>query len=62
MGEYMPSLEMVNFRPEEVPLEDIDVSQRSLWVANRQQEFFSRLRDEAPCTSVSTQSLGPIGL
>ena len=59
MGEYMPSLEMVNFRPEEVPLEDIDVSQRSLWVANRQQEFFSRLRDEAPVHFCKDSEFGP---
>ena len=59
MGEYMPSLEMVNFRPEEVPLEDIDVTQRSLWVANRQQEFFSRLRDEAPVHFCKDSEFGP---
>ncbi len=39
---------MVDLDPAEVPLEDIDVSQRELWEQNKKYPFFKRLRDEAP--------------
>ena len=43
-----PTLNMADFDPQELAIEDIDVSQRSIWIEDKKMAFFDRLRDEAP--------------
>ena len=43
-----PTLNMMDFDPHDLAIEDIDVSQRSLWIEDKKMAFFDRLRDEAP--------------
>lgn len=43
-----PTINMAEFDPRDLALEDIDISQRSLWIEDKKMAFFDRLRDEAP--------------
>ena len=47
MSEAAP-LRMIDFQPQDIPLEDFDISQRELWAEDAKMEYFARLRDEAP--------------
>ncbi|MEM7098291.1 MAG: cytochrome P450 [Pseudomonadota bacterium] len=53
------ALDMLDFDPKSIPLEDIDVSQRGLWSQNQKWEFFRRLRNEAPVHFCKSSEAGP---
>jgi len=52
-------LQMIDNEAKDVPLEDIDVSQRELWVQDRKWDYFARLRDEAPVHFCKDSEFGP---
>ena len=52
-------LQMIDHEAKDVPLEDIDVSQRELWVQDRKWDYFARLRDEAPVHFCKDSEFGP---
>ena len=52
-------LQMIDYEAKDVPLEDIDVSQRELWVQDRKWDYFARLRDEAPVHFCKDSEFGP---
>jgi cytochrome P450 len=53
------ALQMIDHAAKDVPLEEIDVSQRELWVQDRKWDFFERLRDEAPVHYCKDSEDGP---
>ncbi|MDA8953910.1 cytochrome P450 [Pseudomonadales bacterium] len=52
-------LQMIDHEAKDVPLEDIDVSQRELWVQDRKWDYFTRLRNEAPVHFCKDSEFGP---
>lgn len=50
---------MVDLDAADVPLAEIDVSQRELWEQNKKYPFFKRLRDEAPVHYCQDSEFGP---
>ena len=54
-----PTLNMADFDPQELAIEDIDVSQRSIWIEDKKMAFFDRLRDEAPVHYCKDSEFGP---
>jgi len=52
-------LQMIDHEAKDVPLEDIDVSQRELWVQDRKWDYFARLRNEAPVHFCKDSEFGP---
>lgn len=58
MSEAAP-LRMIDFQPEDIPLEDFDISQRELWAEDTKMEYFARLRDEAPVHFCKDSEFGP---
>jgi cytochrome P450 len=52
-------LQMIDYEAKDVALEDIDVSQRELWVQDRKWDYFARLRDEAPVHFCKDSEFGP---
>ena len=58
MSEVAP-LKMVDFNPQDIPLEDFDISQRELWAKDLKMEYFARLRDEAPVHFCKDSEFGP---
>jgi cytochrome P450 len=58
MSEVAP-LKMVDFNPQDIPLEDFDISQRELWARDVKMEYFARLRDEAPVHFCKDSEFGP---
>lgn len=52
-------LQMIDHDAKDVPLEDIDVSQRELWVQDRKWDYFTRLRNEAPVHFCKDSEFGP---
>ena len=54
-----PTIDMVDFDPQDLALEDIDVSQRSIWIHDKKMAFFERLRDEAPVHYCKDSEYGP---
>ena len=58
MSEAAP-LRMIDFQPEDIPLEDFDISQRELWAEDTKMEYFARLRDEAPVHFCKESEFGP---
>jgi cytochrome P450 len=52
-------LQMIDYEAKNVALEDIDVSQRELWVQDRKWDYFARLRDEAPVHFCKDSEFGP---
>ncbi len=53
------ALNMIDQDPDEIPLEQIDVSQRELWSQNKKWDFFRRLRNEAPVHYCADSEAGP---
>ena len=58
MSEATP-LRMIDFQPQDIPLEDFDISQRELWAEDTKMEYFARLRDEAPVHFCKDSEFGP---
>ena len=58
MSEATP-LRMIDFQPQDIPLEDFDISQRELWAKDTKMEYFARLRDEAPVHFCKDSEFGP---
>jgi cytochrome P450 len=58
MSEATP-LRMIDFQPQDIPLEDFDISQRELWDQDTKMEYFARLRDEAPVHFCKDSEFGP---
>ncbi len=58
MSEAAP-LRMIDFQPQDIPLEDFDISQRELWAEDAKMEYFARLRDEAPVHFCKDSEFGP---
>ncbi|MAD07203.1 MAG: cytochrome P450 [Gammaproteobacteria bacterium] len=58
MSEAAP-LRMIDFQPQDIPLEDFDISQRELWAEDTKMEYFARLRDEAPVHFCKDSEFGP---
>ena len=54
-----PTLNMADFDPQDLALEDIDVSQRSIWIHDKKMSFFERLRNEAPVHYCKDSEYGP---
>ena len=54
-----PTINMAEFDPKDLALEDIDIAQRSLWIEDKKMEFFERLRDEAPVHYCKDSEYGP---
>ena len=54
-----PTLNMADFDPQDLAIEDIDVSQRSIWIEDKKMAFFDRLRDEAPVHYCKDSEFGP---
>ena len=52
-------LQMIDHEAKDVPLADIDVSQRELWVQDRKWDYFTRLRDEDPVHFCKDSEFGP---
>ena len=52
-------LQMNDFEAKDVPLVDIDVSQREIWLNDKKMDYFSRLRDEAPVHYCKDSEFGP---
>jgi len=52
-------LQMIDHEAKDVPLEDIDVSQRELWVQDRKWDYFARLPNEAPVHFCKDSEFGP---
>ena len=52
-------LQMIDHEAKDVPLEDIDVSQRELWVQDRKWDYFASLRNEAPVHFYKDSEFGP---
>lgn len=50
---------MIECDPADIPLDQIDVSQRELWSENVKWDFFKRLRDEAPVHYCKESEVGP---
>lgn len=50
---------MIDLDPAQVPVADIDVSQRELWSEDKKWEFFRRLRNEAPVHFCPDSEFGP---
>jgi cytochrome P450 len=50
---------MIDFQPQDIPLEDFDISQRELWAEDTKMEYFARLRDEAPVHFCKDSEFGP---
>lgn len=50
---------MIDLDPHAVALQDIDVSQRELWAANKKWDFFTRLRNEDPVHYCRDSEFGP---
>lgn len=58
MSEAAPR-RMIDFQPQDIPLEDFDISQRELWAEDTKMEYFARLRDEAPVHFCKDSEFGP---
>ena len=58
MSEATP-LRMIDFQPQDIPLEDFDISQRELWAEDTKMEYFARLSDEAPVHFCKDSEFGP---
>jgi cytochrome P450 len=58
MSEATP-LRMIDFQPQDIALEDFDISQRELWAEDTKMEYFARLRDEAPVHFCKDSEFGP---
>lgn len=54
-----PTINMAEFDPKDLALEDIDIAQRSLWIEDKKMAFFERLRDEAPVHFCKDSEFGP---
>ena len=54
-----PTINMAEFDPKDLALEDIDIAQRSLWIEDKKMAFFDRLRDEAPVHFCKDSEFGP---
>lgn len=50
---------MLDQDPNEIPIEQIDISQRELWSQNKKWDFFTRLRNEAPVHYCADSETGP---
>lgn len=54
-----PTINMADFDPKDLALEDIDIAQRSLWIEDKKMAFFDRLRDEDPVHYCKDSEFGP---
>lgn len=54
-----PTINMADFDPKDLALEDIDIAQRSLWIEDKKMAFFDRLRDEDPVHYCKDSEYGP---
>ena len=58
MNEAAPP-RMIDFKPQDIPLEQYDISQRELWSEDVKMDYFERLRDEAPVHYCKDSEFGP---
>ena len=56
-----PTINMADFDPQDLALEDIDVSQRSIWIHDKKMAFSSASGMKRPFTTVKILSTGPTG-
>ena len=54
-----PTINMAEFDPKDLALEDIDIAQRSLWIEDKKMAFFERLRDDATVHFCKDSEFGP---
>ena len=53
------ALRMIDFAPEDIPLDQFDISQRELWAEDKKWDYLKRLRHEAPVHYCQDSEFGP---